>query len=129
MEDTVELRWVFWVIRRWLWLIVGCVLLTATSAFVVSSRMPPVYSASATLLVHVAPGTGMSDYTAIRASELLAGTYSQMLRGRPVMEAVIARLELEETPGALVPGRRGRTLSVPRARGSTTFIGTIQGPP
>jgi len=102
MEDIVELRWVFWVIRRWLWLIVGCVLLTATSAFVISSRMPPVYSASATLLVHVASGTGMSDYTAIRASELLAGTYTQMLRGRPVMEAVIARLELEETPGALV---------------------------
>ena len=57
MDNTVELRWVVSVIRRWLWLIVGCVLLAATSAFVVSSRMPPVYSASATLLVHVAPGT------------------------------------------------------------------------
>ena len=100
-EDVVELVWVFRVIRRWLWLIVGCVLLTTTSAFAISSRMPPVYSASVTLLVQVAPGTGASDYSAIRASELLAGTYSQMLTGRPVLEAVIAGLELEETPGAL----------------------------
>jgi succinoglycan biosynthesis transport protein ExoP len=100
-EDVVELRWVFRVIRRWLWLIVGCVLLTTASAFAISSRMPPVYSASAILLVQVAPGTSASDYSAIRASELLAGTYTQMLTGRPVLEAVIARLELKETPHAL----------------------------
>jgi capsular exopolysaccharide synthesis family protein len=96
-EDIVELQWVFRVIRRWLWLIVGCTLLGATSAFLVTSWMPPVYSASATLLVHVAPSS-MADYSAILTSERLALTYSQMLRGRPVMEAVIARLELEETP-------------------------------
>jgi uncharacterized protein involved in exopolysaccharide biosynthesis len=53
-EDVVELIWVFGVIRRSLWLIVGCVLLTTTSAFAISSRMPPVYSAFSTLLVHVA---------------------------------------------------------------------------
>jgi capsular exopolysaccharide synthesis family protein len=98
-EDVVELRWCFSVIRRWLWLIVGCVLLGATSAFLVTSWMPPVYSASATLLVHVATGT--SDYTAIVTSERLALTYTQMLRGRPVMETVTARLDLEETPDAL----------------------------
>jgi capsular exopolysaccharide synthesis family protein len=100
-EDIVELQWVFRVIRRWLWLIVGCVLLTATSAFVISSRMPPVYSATVTLLVHQAPGTSMNDYTAILTSERLVGTYSQLLTGRPVLEAVIARLELKETPDVL----------------------------
>jgi non-specific protein-tyrosine kinase len=100
-EDVVELRWVFRVIRRWLWLIVGCTLLLATGAFVIISRMPPVYSASVTLLIHADPGAGTSEYTAILASELLASTYTQMLRGRPVLEAVIALLELEETPDAL----------------------------
>jgi uncharacterized protein involved in exopolysaccharide biosynthesis len=54
-EDVVELIWVFRVIRRSLWLIVGCVLLTTTSAFAISSRMPSVYSAFVTLLVQVAP--------------------------------------------------------------------------
>jgi succinoglycan biosynthesis transport protein ExoP len=100
-EDVVELIWVFRVIRRWLWLIVGCTLLLATGAFVITSRIPPVYSASVTLLVHADPGAGTSEYTAILASELLASTYTQMLRGRPVLEAVIALLELEETPDAL----------------------------
>ena len=95
-EDTVELRWVFQVVRRWLWLIVGCTLLGAISAFLITSRLPPAYSASATLLVQAA-GEGADDYRDILASELIAGTYSIMLRSRPVMEAVIARLELWET--------------------------------
>jgi capsular exopolysaccharide synthesis family protein len=98
MEDVLELRWYFLVIRRWLWLIVVCTLLGATSAFLISSRMPPVYSASATLLVYQ---VGSDDYRAVLTSELLARTYSQMLSGRAVLEAVIAQLELEETPGAL----------------------------
>jgi len=99
--DVVELRWCFQVIRRWLWLILGCTLLAVTSAFLVTSWMPPVYSASATLLVQQFPGPNMSDYTAVLTSERLAHTYAQMLTGRPVMEAVIALLRLEETPDAL----------------------------
>ncbi|MBE9506745.1 MAG: polysaccharide biosynthesis tyrosine autokinase [Chloroflexi bacterium] len=63
--------------------------------------MTPVYSASVTLLVHQAPTTGTSDYTAIRTSELLARTYSEILSGRPVLEAVIAQLGLGETPDEL----------------------------
>jgi capsular exopolysaccharide synthesis family protein len=100
-EDVRQLQWCFQVIRRWLWLIVGCVLLGATGAFVVSSRMPPVYRASATLLVHVPPATSTGDLTTILASEQLALTYSEMLKEPSVLEAVIARLELEETPDAL----------------------------
>lgn len=100
-EDVVELRWLFAVIRRWLWLIVGCTLLGATIGFAVSSWIPPVYSASASLLVRVAPGTGMSDYTAVLASERLAPTYAKMLKGRPVLEAVIAQLDLGEPSAAL----------------------------
>ena len=101
MQDGLELRWYFSLIRRWLWLIVVCTLLGATSAYLVSSRMPPVYSGSATLLIQVAPTSGMSEYTAIVTSERLALTYSQMLGGRPVLEAAIALLDLEETPDTL----------------------------
>jgi len=100
-EDTVELRWILSVIRRWLWLIVGCVLLGTVGAFVITSLMPPVYSASATLLVSAASGATASDYNAIFASERLVLTYSQMLNGRLVLEAVIARLGLAETPDEL----------------------------
>jgi len=101
MENAVELRWVISVIRRWLWLVVGCTLVSATSAFVLASRMPPVYNATATLLVRPSLGTGASEYNALFASERLALTYSQMLSGWPVMEAVITRLGLKETPHAL----------------------------
>jgi non-specific protein-tyrosine kinase len=100
-EDTVELRWVFQVVRRWLWLIVGCTLLGAISAFLVTSRMSPTYSASVTLLVQAA-GAGSDDYRDILASELMASTYSMMLTSRPVLEEVIARLELQETLDVLV---------------------------
>jgi len=111
MEDVVELRRYFWVIRRWLWLIVAWTLLGATIAFLVSSRMTPVYSGSTTLLVHQVPTTGMSDYTAVLTSERLARTYTQMLRGRPVLEVAIALLEMEETPDELA--KRVRVKLIP----------------
>jgi len=102
MDNELELRRYLLILRRWLWLIVGCTLLAAISAYVVSAQTTPVYSASATLLVHQAPTAETSDYAAIRTSELLARTYSEILSGRPVMEKVIARLGLEEeTPGSL----------------------------
>ena len=101
MQDGRELGWYFSVLRRWLWLIVICTLLGAAAAFLVSSRMTPVYSASTTLLVDQASGTGRSDYNAILGSERLARTYSEMLSGRPVLEATIAGLDLAETPRQL----------------------------
>jgi non-specific protein-tyrosine kinase len=102
MEDGLDLQRYFSTVRRWLWLVVGCALLAAVSAYVVSSQMTPVYSATATLLVHQAPTSGTSDYAALRTSELLAYTYSEILSGRPVLEAVIAQLGLvEETPSGL----------------------------
>ena len=110
-EDRVELLWVFRVIGRWLWLIIGCTLLGAASAFVIGSRMTPVYSTSATLLVERALTADALDYNALLTSERLASTYVHMLTGRPVLEAVIARLELEETPAALA--RRVKVALIP----------------
>lgn len=101
MTNRSELRQYLLILRRWLWLIILCTLLGAGSAFLVSYRATPVYSASATLLVQQAPSSSTSDLTAIRTSELLAQTYAQMLVGRPVMESVIDRMGLQTTPGDL----------------------------
>jgi capsular exopolysaccharide synthesis family protein len=92
--ENLELRWYLQVLRRWLWLIVGCTLLGATSAFLVSSWIPPVYRASTSLLVRVG-GTADDGYTAILASEHLAATYQELLTRRPVIEAVAQTLGLD----------------------------------
>jgi non-specific protein-tyrosine kinase len=94
----VELRQYYFIIRRWLWLIAVCTVLGAGAAFLVSQRTTPVYQASATLLVQRAPSGDGSDYQDILTSERLARTYSEMLKGRPVMEDVIERLGLRERP-------------------------------
>jgi succinoglycan biosynthesis transport protein ExoP len=99
MEDALELRWYFSVIRRWLWLIVACTLLGAATAFLVSSWMIPVYyRASTSLLVRV-EGSIDSDYAALLASEHLAMTYKELLTRRPVIEAAAQALGLD--PGQI----------------------------
>jgi succinoglycan biosynthesis transport protein ExoP len=110
-RDELKLRWLFAVIRRWLWLIVLCTVLAGGIAFAITSLMPQVYSASAMLLVDNARATGRSDYSDILASERLASTYSQMLTGQPMLEAAIAELGLEERPGELA--KRVNVASVP----------------
>jgi capsular exopolysaccharide synthesis family protein len=94
MEGQLEIRRYFLVIRRWLWLIVGCAVLAGVSAYFVSSRMTPVYSATATLLVERVPTLGTNDYAAILVSERQAYTYAQMLTEQPVLGAVIEELGL-----------------------------------
>jgi succinoglycan biosynthesis transport protein ExoP len=100
-EDGVELRWLFMVIRRWWWLILGLGLLAGIIAFVATSWKPPVYQATATLLIQPSVSTRTNEYNALVAGERLALTYGQMLKGRPVLEEVISKLGLDETPGAL----------------------------
>ncbi len=97
MEDQLNIRRYLLVIRRWWWLILGCTVLAALAAFIVSSQMTPIYSASVTLLVHQSPNASTNDYNAILISEKLARTYVQMLTGRPVLDAVIEQFELDDT--------------------------------
>jgi len=101
MEEEIDLRQYLQVLRRWVWLILGCTVVAALAAFIVSSQLPPVYSASATLLVRLAPSSGINEYTAVLTSERLATTYSKMITGRPVMEEVIQQMGLPETAGQL----------------------------
>ena len=100
-EETLELRWLFAVIRRWMWLIVGCTLLALIIAFAVTSRIKPTYEATTTLLVMLSQDAQTNDYSRLQAGERLALTYGQMLKDRLILQAVIGRLGLAESPDAL----------------------------
>ncbi len=100
-DVDVDLSRYFQILRRWWWLLALCAVLAAGSAYLVSARMQPVYSASATLLVQQAPATNISDYNSLMTSERLARTYVEMVTAKPVFEAAAAALGLESLGGGV----------------------------
>ncbi len=100
-QDGVELRWIFDVLRRRWWVIVGCTLLTTVAAFALISFRKPVYEATATLLIQPAQDARSTEVNLLVAGERLALTYSQMLKSLPVMQKVISEENLQTTPNRL----------------------------
>ncbi|MBK9711895.1 MAG: polysaccharide biosynthesis tyrosine autokinase [Kouleothrix sp.] len=91
----MELRRYALLLWRWLWLILLGAVLGGAAAFGVSWQTTPVYESSTTLLISQARASSASpDYTALLTSERLAKTYAELLRKRPVLDAVIAGLQL-----------------------------------
>jgi succinoglycan biosynthesis transport protein ExoP len=96
--------WEYWVIlRRWLWLVILGTGLAAGSAYVVSANTQPVYRSTVTMRLDPATGRLSSEYAGLLVADQLAGTYSQQIKMRPVMEATLEALGLEDqiSPGAL----------------------------
>lgn len=83
------------VVWRWLWLILLYMAIAGGAAYAFSIQATPVYQASAALLINQArTGNSSADYTALLTGERLAQTYAELIRKRPVIEAVIANLQL-----------------------------------
>lgn len=100
-QNFVELSWIYAVIRRWWWLIIGFAALAGVAAQIVTSKMPPVYESSAMLLVNPSKNSSTSQYNDLMAGTQLALTYSQMLKDRSMLETVISDLELEQSADEL----------------------------
>lgn len=90
-----ELRRYIAVLWHWAWLLALVVVVSGGVAYLVSSRITPVYQATTTLLVNEAPATKFTDYSSVLTSERLAKTYTELLTTKPVLEDVIVRLGLE----------------------------------
>lgn len=101
VKNEIELRNYLAVIRHGWSIILGCALLAAITALSIALIMPPVYDATTTLLVEPAKDTIFNEYNVLMAGERLALTYSKMLKGQPVLEAVITEFGLTETPDEL----------------------------
>src|SRR6266487_6107574 len=98
----MELKQYLRLLWRWSWLMALITALAGITAYVVSSQTVPVYEASITLLINqTSAGSASPDLNSLRTSEGLARTYVELLRKRPVLEAVIAKLKLNTDPEQL----------------------------
>jgi succinoglycan biosynthesis transport protein ExoP len=97
----VDLRHQLAVVRaRFPFLVIAC-LLAAASAFVISSFQPKMYEGQTTLIVGQSLSVPNPDVNQILASQRLAGTYAVVATTRPVLQAVIDRLQLPTTADEL----------------------------
>jgi len=97
----MELKEYFQTVWKWWWLIVLCTLCAGGASFIVSSRMSPVYEARVMLMSNQSTNTGIIDYSSLLGGQQVIETYRELLQTRPVLEAVIASLDLSYSPQEL----------------------------
>ena len=108
VSENVELKDIFATLWRAKWLIVFLALFAASSAYLISNQITPVYRASTTLLIDQAPALQASDNSSISASQRLARTYAELLTKRPVIDETLARVGIDtslESTGSSVQVR------------------------
>jgi succinoglycan biosynthesis transport protein ExoP len=101
IQEDLKLLDIFRVIRQRIWLIIGCTIFVFIAAFIVTYFLQPVYEATVLMLVKPVQMDSSNIYSDLMAGERLALTYSQMLKGSPVLEEVISELDLKETTDEL----------------------------
>jgi len=90
----MELKEYFQAMWKWWWLIGLCTLCAGIASFVVTSAMPPVYEAKVLLMSNQSANTGIMDTTALLGGQRVIETYRELLKTRPLLETVIANLDL-----------------------------------
>ncbi len=82
------------IVLRWAWLLILATVIASAVAFVAIKRQPPLYQASARLIV--GPGIeGVNpDLNALRAAAQLMRTYAEFATSQPVLNKVIDELDL-----------------------------------
>jgi len=101
IQEEIDLRQVFDVVRRRLWVLVVMVV-TATLVSGVFSFyfIPPTYTASVTLLV-AKRETPVADYSTLLLNQNLVRTYAEIARSRTVAQRVVDALGLHTTVSSL----------------------------
>ncbi|MFH1141759.1 MAG: polysaccharide biosynthesis tyrosine autokinase [Chloroflexota bacterium] len=101
MDQELDLRVYFAILRRWWWLLALGLMGGAAGAFLLSSTMTPLYRATAKVLVERAVSPGTPSSSDITASQQLAATFSELIKTRPILEQVVDTLALPYGAGAL----------------------------
>ena len=101
MEQEIELREIFFIIRKRAWMVVAitglALVLSAVISFYVQT---PVYRTSTTLIV-IKEDQPVVDQGTLMLNRQLVKTYAQIIQSRTVAEEVIPSLNLDMTPTAL----------------------------
>jgi capsular polysaccharide biosynthesis protein/MinD-like ATPase involved in chromosome partitioning or flagellar assembly len=100
-HDTVELRWILAVIWRRIWIIIIIPILALSTMYFVASHEAPVYQSSVVLYIQPNSDPSTNNYNMIMAGQQMAITYGEVLKGASVMQLVIDKLGLKETPNSL----------------------------
>jgi capsular exopolysaccharide synthesis family protein len=107
----MELRQQLRVLRSRWWLLVASILITGAAAFLVSTSLPKVYEARATLLVGQSVQASNPDLNQLLASQRLSQTYADLAQTDPLLERVIATTGAATTPQEF---RKRITAAAPR---------------
>ena len=95
--DIVDL--IFALLRRWKVIVLITIPIVIAGFFMASTR-PTIYRSETTLMVSA--GNGLSvDGSDIGEGQKFITTYIQLAKSRDIMERVIAKYDLAETPGSL----------------------------
>ncbi len=86
--------------KRWWWLMVLLALVGGVGGYLGGANEIIVYRAATTLLIYQAPGA-LPDASTVAQGQRVADTYAQLLQQRPVLEQVIANLNLRMDPDSL----------------------------
>lgn len=94
-ETGMELKRYTQLLWHGAWIVLLCMLMGGGAAFWFSQQTVPRYEATSSLLIFQAPAnSALPDYNSVLASERLARTYAELLQKRPVLDEVIATLDL-----------------------------------
>lgn len=94
-EDVIELREIFRMFRKRIWLILTITVLAGLmSAGISYFVLKPQYQLTTTLLVNKKPANEQLIYNEIMANEALVKTYEEIIKSRSIAQEVIDRLHL-----------------------------------
>ncbi|CEI73372.1 YveK family protein [Romboutsia hominis] len=100
MEETIDLREYFSIIKKRLWIIASITVLAAAISGVLSFFvLKPVYQANSTLIVNTEENEETNTLTGdqFTVTQKLAVTYGEIIKSRAVIEPVIKKLNLDKT--------------------------------
>jgi capsular exopolysaccharide synthesis family protein len=90
----VELRRQIGIIRARLPILIACIVLAGGVAYLITSQLPKVYEAKATIVVGQSLSGLNPDYNQLLASQRLSKTYATVATTRSILEKVISQLGL-----------------------------------